>query len=253
MATSNSSAMQASLLQAYARDGYLVLRAAIDPTRLGEWVDEVEAMEERPGRQMVYYEGSVTDPAGRLRARIENFVPWHDGLRALVVDGLQAAASAVLGEEAVLFKDKIILKKPGSSGMAAHQDVQAGWLDYASRFVNAMVAVDAATSGNGCLEMVAGAHRRGLLGDVWKPLDEERISELTFVPLPCQPGDVVLFDGLAPHRSGENRSETSRRALYLTWSPASEGDARARYYADKRASFPPDCERESGQTYVYRV
>lgn len=32
-----------------------------------------------------------------------------------------------------------------------------------------------------------------------------------------------------------------------------EGDQRARYYADKRKSYPPDCERVPGKEYVFRV
>lgn len=28
---------------------------------------------------------------------------------------------------------------------------------------------------------------------------------------------------------------------------------RAKYYEDKRKSFPPDCEREEGKTYAYKI
>ena len=41
--------------------------------------------------------------------------------------------------------------------------------------------------------------------------------------------------------------------LYVTYNPAAEGDHRERYFADKRASFPPDIEREPGKAYVFRV
>ena len=47
-------------------------------------------------------------------------------------------------------------------------------------------------------------------------------------------------------RSGPNRSRTPRRALYVTWNRASEGDRRADYYARKRRVFPPECERDPG-------
>ena len=43
--------------------------------------------------------------------------------------------------------------------------------------------------------------------------------------------------GLLHHacsRSGTNTSDRSRRAMYLTYNPASEGDHRGPYYADKR-------------------
>ena len=40
---------------------------------------------------------------------------------------------------------------------------------------------------------------------------------------------------------------------YVTYSRLSDGDHRALYYADKRKSYPPDCEREPGKQYVYRI
>jgi ectoine hydroxylase-related dioxygenase (phytanoyl-CoA dioxygenase family) len=56
----------------------------------------------------------------------------------------------------------------------------------------------------------------------------------------------VLFDSYLPHRSGPNRSHAPRRALYVTYNRASEGDRRDEYFALKRASFPPECERAPG-------
>ncbi|MBV8450018.1 MAG: hypothetical protein JO124_18725, partial [Hyphomicrobiales bacterium] len=45
----------------------------------------------------------------------------------------------------------------------------------------------------------------------------------------------------------------ARRVLYLTYNLAKYGDQRARYYADKHASFPPDIDRDGTQSYVFRV
>lgn len=44
-----------------------------------------------------------------------------------------------------------------------------------------------------------------------------------------------------------------RRVLYMTYNRAAEGDHRARYYTDKRKSYPPDCERDPDKRYVFRV
>ena len=66
-------------------------------------------------------------------------------------------------------------------------------------------------------------------------------------------GDVIFFDSHAPHVSKPNFIAPPRRLLYLTYNLASQGDHRGQYYADKRASFPPDIERETGKSYVFRV
>ena len=71
--------------------------------------------------------------------------------------------------------------------------------------------------------------------------------------LELSPGDVVFFDSYCPHGSGPNMTDGKRRVLYVTYNAASAGDHREQYYADKRASFPPDIERDPKKEYVFRV
>ncbi len=244
-------------LAAYGRDGFAVVRGLFEPAEVAAiraWTDEVQGWPEVPGRYMVYGEQSLTEPGRRLVNRIENFYPDHRGFEALF-DGekLLGRVGELFGEPAVLFKDKINFKMPGGDGFKPHQDQQAGWSTYASLFVTALVAIDAATAENGCLELAAGHHARGLIGTEWTPLTEDDLRGVTFVAYPTQPGDVVFFDSFVPHRSGPNLTAEPRRVLYVTYNRRSEGDRRLRYYADKRQSYPPDCEREPGKPYVYRV
>jgi ectoine hydroxylase-related dioxygenase (phytanoyl-CoA dioxygenase family) len=191
---------------------------------------------------------------GRLLNRIENFAPFHPQLADLLAgDLLVGAVSSLLGERAVLFKDKVNFKLPGGGGFEAHQDAQAGWNAYASRFITFALAVDRTTRENGCLELAHWKHRPELIGELWSPLSEENLADVQFVPYPMEPGDVAFFDAYLPHRSAPNATRERRRVLYVTYNRASEGDHRARYYADKHANYPPDCEREPGKQYAYRV
>jgi hypothetical protein len=56
-----------------------------------------------------------------------------------------------------------------------------------------------------------------------------------------------------PHGSKPNLTSAARRALYLTFNLAQDGDHRAQYFADKHAAFPPDIDREADKSYVFRV
>jgi hypothetical protein len=239
------------------RDGFAVVPKLFDAgeiERIARQVEELEASPEVPGSLWMYFEPSRIQPGERLLNRIENFVPFHAGL-AQTLDGerLAGAVSTLFGERAVLFKDKINFKLPGGDGFEPHQDAQAGWNEYASLFITAAVALDAASRENGCLEVAYWHHRRELVGPLWEPLTEANLAGVDFVPYPMQPGDALFFDSYLPHRSGPNRTSQRRRVLYVTYNRASEGDHRARYYADKHASYPPDCEREPGIAYRYRV
>ena len=158
----------------------------------------------------------------------------------------------LLGEDAVLFKEKINFKLPGGDGFKPHQDSQAGWEIYASYFINVLVCIDEATEENGCIQVAAGHHRGGIFR-AWEPLSEDDMEGMEFVSCPTRPGDLVFFDSYTPHCSRPNLSGNSRRIYYVTYNRASEGDHLERYYADKRKSYPPDIEREAGRDYVYRV
>jgi ectoine hydroxylase-related dioxygenase (phytanoyl-CoA dioxygenase family) len=236
------------------RDGYLVVRNFVSPHQLAEllqWTAQLEGAPEVSGRHWVYREDSMTTPARRVIQRIENFCPYHAGFDRFIRDSaLVRWTGALMGAPVVLFKDKINFKMPGGAGFKAHQDQQAGWTVYAPLFVTAMVTLDAATLENGCLEVSAGRHREGLIGEQWKPLEEQGLN---LQAIPTGPGDVIFFDSFVPHASKPNLTDSPRRILYITYNLASEGDHRERYFADKHASFPPDIDRDREKTYVFRV
>merc|ERR1712146_825398 len=46
----------------------------------------------------------------------------------------------------------------------------------------------------------------------------------------CSAGDVFIFNGWLPHRSGPNKTQEARRAVFLTYNPPEDGDLRGLYY-----------------------
>jgi len=219
-----------------------------------ESVNSMDNWADAPGKYMKYYEDSKIDNS-KILARIENFTQYNPGLN-YICNGhkLIHSCSQLLGEASVLYKEKINYKLPGGHGFVPHQDVAAGWWMYGqSIHISVLVCVDPATVENGCLEVAFSEHNKGMLSEPWTELSAEAASKLKFVPVPTKPGDVIFFDSFAPHQSAPNFTNKSRRVLYATYAKAAEGDFRDRYYADKRASFPPDCERDPTKKYQYKV
>jgi hypothetical protein len=241
----------------FARDGMLVLPgffSAAEAAEIAQWTEELQAAPEEVGRHWVYWENTRTEPVERVIQRIENFCPFHAGFdRLLRHDRLSAAVSNVLGDRALLFKEKINFKMPRAPGFTPHQDQAAGWSRYAPFFVTAMVTIDATTVENGCLEIAPGWHDKGLLSPEWEPIPDDTVAQMNMKPLPTAPGDVVLFDSFAPHQSAINATAAPRRVLYLTYNAAAHGDQLGAYYADKFAAFPPDVARLPGDKYIFRV
>ncbi len=240
----------------YNRDGYLIVRGFYNQAQIEKiiaWVKEVQAYPDAPGKYQRYYEESLVEKNKRMLNRLENFAPYHTGFHDLfIASRLEQAVSDLFDEPAVLFKEKINFKLPGGGGFEPHQDHQAGWGDYVELCISALVGIDEATEENGCLEITAGQHHRGMFKE-WTPLTEEDMQDMKFVSCPTKPGDVIFFDSFTPHRSKPNLSGKPRRLMYVTYNRLSEGDHRIQYYRDKWKTYPQDCEREPDKEYVYRV
>jgi len=253
---SPESVLSQEQIEQFRRDGYLVVRGMYSPEEMDEiqaWTDEVAGYPEEPGKTMMYFETSQAD-GSRILSRVENFVPYHEGFRNLITTRrMQQAVSELLGQPAVLFKDKINFKLPGGDGFKEHQDVQAGWNEFADLHITAMVAIDETNEQNGSLEMLPGMHDRGVLGKMWSPLTDEDTDYKPYIAVHCQPGDTVFFDSFAPHRSSPNLTDKARRVLYITYNKISEGDSREKYYAEKRKNYPPDIERDPNRDYSFKV
>ena len=241
-------------IEEFKSSGFLIIRNLYNAERMQEiteWTEEVTNYPEVPGKYMMYFEESKLEPGKRILSRMEDIEPFHQGFSKLFIGGeIQQITSQLFDDEAILFKDKINFKMPGGDGFKAHQDVQAGWDRYSKLHITALVSIDPSTVENGCLEMAGGYHDKGLIGEQWKPLEEDALD---YMSVTTKPGDAVFFDSFAPHRSGPNMTNEKRRVLYVTYNAAAEGDHRRQYYDDKRLSYPPDIEREPGKEYVFRV
>lgn len=250
----------AAHVEALTRDGYVLVGAdaIFDPpfaTELPGWVDEVAGLPEVPGRWMMYFEQSARD-GRRVLNRVESFVDHHAGFSALVASRVvERWVEGLVGEPVTLFKDKVNFKSPGGDGFRPHQDAHV-WEDLypgLTSHLTVAVAVDRATPENGCLELAPGCHTTGLIGTRMEEIPADVADRLPWVSVPMEAGDAVIFGSYAPHRSGPNTTGEPRRMLFLTYNPTGQGDLRARYFADKRRSYPPDCERLPGTAYHYKI
>jgi hypothetical protein len=197
---------------------------------LVRWVDEVASWPDDAGGWLHYRE--MTDQGPKL-CRTENFVPFHEGLRALLTTGsMLATASALLGQPATLYKEKINYKLPGGAGYAPHQDAPA--YRFVETHVSCMVAVDDSLIANGCLEVASAMHHELLATDDAGCVAADIVDTLTWMPVEVRAGETLWFHSRTPHRSGPNQSSAPRRALYPTYNAAAEGDLRADYYRQKR-------------------
>lgn len=219
-------------METWRRHGWLAVADAFAPaevTALHRWVDEIAAAPAPGDQRLHYFEETEHGPA---ICRTERFLADNAGLHRLLQFGtLPEIAAALTGEAMLLYKEKVNHKQPGGAGFAAHQDATA--YPYVSFNVTALVPVDPMTLENGCLEFATLDEAQLLPADERGCIAAPALTRLAFQPVALNPGDALFFTSYAPHRSGPNRSSNPRRALYLTYNRARDGDLRSRYYAER--------------------
>jgi hypothetical protein len=233
-------ALPADQRQAYEEQGFLVLRDFFALDLLAGAAAEAEALRGRHDLIAVQNLRCRWQPNVETGGcEFETFDPVIDlspACHRLAADpGLLAVLAALYGEEACLFKDKLIYKPPGMKGYGLHQDWIA-WPGFPRSFLTVLVPLDRADAANGCTEVFPGYHYGGSLspedGD-YHELPSELVDEGRAVRLEMDPGDVAVFGGFTPHRSAPNRSARWRRQLYLSYNKLSDGGRqRERHYEE---------------------
>ena len=117
-----------------------------------------------------------------------------------------------------------------------------------------IVAIDAADAGNGATEVFPGYHQQGCLtprDGMYHQLPDDAVDLSKGVVLELAPGDIAIFSGYTPHRSGPNRSSQCRRLLYLSYNALSDGgEQREQHYAEFRG-WLQDRYAEYGKTATF--
>ena len=117
----------------------------------------------------------------------------------------------------------MVMNKPAGQGTVLpwHQDGGAVWALDRDPLVTVWVALDPATRANGCVEVIPGTHRLGLLstlrqhgrrGGRGTPLPAERVRQLE-----VEAGHAVLLHNWLIHRSGVNPTPVPRARLTVCY------------------------------------
>ena len=155
----------------------------------------------------------------------------------------------VIGPNVKCMQSMLFIKSSGKPGQAWHQDED--YIPTRDRsLIGAWVAIDDATINNGCLWVLPGSHKSGILWDqTWHGDRNYDCAELSTgfpysddqaVPVEVKAGSVVFFNGYLLHKSLPNKAPigTFRRSLvnhymscesFLPWGKVPDNVAVARH------------------------
>ena len=238
-------------LQAYERDGFLVLPALVDReacvaliARAAQIADAAPAQksvfttteQDRVSDERFLSSGPTvtcfTEPDGVTLAKIGHAL--HDLDEVFAEFSRQAVFAEVIADlgmtDPLLIQSMYLCKAALSGGeVGSHQDATFLWTDPVT-VTGIWVALEDATVENGCLWALPGGQLTVPLvnrfvrtgdtdadGTAFEALTSEpvEVPEHGWVPLEATAGTVVLLHGLLPHRSSPNTSPHSRAAYSL--------------------------------------
>lgn len=141
-----------------------------------------------------------------------------------------------IGEDISIFR-AMFMNKPAEHGTVLpwHQDVGTGWGLDRNPIITIWTALDDATIDNGCMQIVPGSHRLGVLNPKHYVSESDRAryaQEQDIVDLEVAAGETILLHNFLLHRSGINRTSSPRRALSVAYMDA------ATTAVDTGATFP---------------
>ena len=131
--------------------------------------------------------------------------------------------TAIIGPNVKCMQSMLFIKAAGKPGQAWHQDEY--YIPTRDRsLVGGWVALDDATTENGCLWVIPGSHKPGVIFPQHEHHDRrfdcggEAIdfpyTDADSIPVEVKAGSLVFFNGYLLHRSLPNRAQTGyRRAL----------------------------------------
>ena len=226
------------LISQYHDQGYVVVRSCFSLEEVADWqreCDQLWALPENRDTNEFRVDLRDTTEGIRIPERLDPVTDASPVFSKLSRDErILSLAMDLLGDEARLFKDKLILKLPGTCGYRTHQDYAyvADFGFEGDRQLAVAIAIDSSDAENGAIEVFPGRHTEQLPApaDDDYLVDEASLDLSTGKLINMDPGDILIFHSLCPHRSSPNRTEESRRILYFTYTAASCGDFYEIYY-----------------------
>lgn len=218
-------------------EGYLAIHNAFSPTEVQAALDGLlhllsGAVAAFKG---VVYEKAAegididTLPAEQKQDYVRKFM-WfekHEArLHALAYHtDLLAVVERIMGEPPVLFQDMALLKPPRFGREKPwHQDHAYFELPLEAKVVGCWIALDEATTENGCMIVLPGSHQQGPVVHFkrrdWQICDTH-VDNRGAVAVPLKPGGCLLFSSLIHHGTPTNHSHKRRRAVQYHYRPQS--------------------------------
>lgn len=240
--------LTAEQLADYQRDGFVILRGAIDPADLDRFA--AAALRHPPNDQDV--PGQEWPGPGRFTLA-RNAMEDPDLAFLMARPEVTEPMRSVLGADPKVIMFAYYDRTPGGPGLPAHNDYKR-WRPIGSsmRWAFAIVPLTDFDEESGRLELARGSHRVAHTADPWAPVlnadRPTRPADEDFVDPELRRGDLAIVDMHCWHRAEPNRSDRHRTGMFTKWCAADHPPATGYfpYTGAVRRALGPDGEHILG-------
>jgi len=136
-------------------------------------------------------------------------------LKLIKCKTLKKISKKLVGNNVASMRSMILNKSfIKSSILPFHQDVSENWPMTGKPKFTLWLALTEATKKNGCLKVIEGSHKYGIIGDGNNLLDKKLIKKfvkkenIKFLEL--KPGEAIIFSNYTLHGSDKNKTKKNR-------------------------------------------
>lgn len=212
------------------RDGFVVLERVFSPNLLAAVTERIERYQQRHAAAIAASGGTQ----GISRASEITFTSHlAENAPELLAfcrrPELAELGVALLGPDVDLYWNQAVFKMPeGAQQFPWHQD--DGYTPVTpSPYLTLWIALSDATIENGCVWVLPGSHKKGLVEHEQTPIGlacHSLNDPNQGIPVPVPAGSIVAFWSLTMHKSGVNVSQGCRKAYIVQLSKSGLRNAR---------------------------
>ena len=205
-------------------NGYFILENVFTQPEMDALAAQIEAHQRRHEQQLAASGGAQGISRAKEISFTDHLAERDDDIRAFATrPEFVAIATQILGPDIDLYWNQSVFKGPeGEKEFPWHQD--DGYTPVSpSPYLTLWLALNDATTDNGCIWVLPGSHKNGLaehtpssIGLVCHSADDPDQG----VAVPVKAGSLAVFYSLTMHKSGVNRSTSARKAYILQYSHA---------------------------------
>lgn len=223
----------------FEEDGYCVVDDLFSESELAE----IEAFfeEYKKSGAAVFDRGSQYEEIDPTKRQVRAMQPHRYSSRVMdwfTHPKVAEVLESLLGVPPLGAQTMYYYKPPGAKGQGMHQD-NFYLLASPATCIAAWTAIDSADQENGCLYVVPGSHRGGILcpdgtSERWLNYGDSHISkfprETKPVAVPVKRGQTMFFGGNLIHGSGPNRTPNRCRRTFIGHYVDEATETLARFY-----------------------